>query len=118
MSDFEILILGLLPPLLEMFFPVLRPRAAKEIDETRISGYELCRASVLSVDDGALHTALHKHVSSVGIQARRLVQLRHHMQRLLERHRIVEGLLDEQTIAVWPEHFNHFEFTTELEHGV
>src|SRR5438067_11952493 len=81
-----------LPSLLEVFFPVLRPRAPEVINETRFAGDEFRRPAVRTVHDGALHPALDEVKAPVRIAERRTqLPRRHRVQRTRERLRIVEG---------------------------
>src|SRR5919206_4068053 len=81
-----------LPSLLEVFFPVLRPRAPEIIDETRFARDEFGRPAVRTVDDGALHAAFDEVEAPVRIAERRAqLPRRHRVQRTRERLRIIEG---------------------------
>src|SRR5690348_5940772 len=55
------------PSLLEVFFPVLCPRASEVIDESRFAGNQFRRLAIRSVDDGALHPALDEVEAPLGI---------------------------------------------------
>src|SRR5438132_6484544 len=114
-------LLRYLPSLLEVFFPVLRPRAPEVINETRFAGDEFRRPAVRTVDDGALHPALDEVEAPVRIAERRAkLPRRHRVQRTRERIRIVEGRVDRDRFAIGArrEGLDRFHVVAEFEHRV
>src|SRR6185436_14962814 len=109
------LLLGFCPPLLEVFFPVLRPRAAEIIDEARLARNQLGRLAVGTVDDRALHPALDEVEPPLRIVERRALLPRgHRVQRPCERLRIVEGRADGRTLTVDTTFYDPEAFTRPL----
>src|SRR5262249_20301805 len=56
-----------LPSFFKMLFPVLCPRSAEVIDESRIARNQLCGLAVRSIHDRALDSALDECKSRFGI---------------------------------------------------
>src|SRR5258705_13081756 len=105
------------PALFEMFFPVLRPRAAEIIDEARLAGNQLGRLAVGPVDDRALHPALDEVEPPVRIvEPRPELPRRDRAPRTGERVRGVEGRIHRGRPSVRPrlEHLDRCDVPAEL----
>src|SRR5690242_17751753 len=120
----ELLLLELIrdiPSLLEVLFPVLRPRAPEIIDETRFARDEFGRPAVGPVDDRALHAALDEVEPPLRIAERRAkLPGSHRVQRTRERLWIVEGGVyrDPLTVGARRERLDRFHTVAEFEHRV
>src|SRR5262245_44732488 len=105
------LVLRLLPPLLELRFPILGPRTAEVIDVALVHRRHLRRPAIRSIDDRALHAAFDIREALLGIvEGARLLPRGDHMERTRKRLGIVERRLDRDRLAVarWTEHLDRF----------
>src|SRR5688572_28547187 len=108
--------LRLLPALLELVFPVLCPRPAEVVDIAFAYGSHLRRPAIGTVNDRALHAALHVGDALLGIiEAAGALPRRDRVQRTRERFRIVERRLDRDGLAVGAraKHFDRLQLAAE-----
>src|SRR5262249_47312863 len=104
-----------------MLFPVLRPRTAEIIDETRLAGNQFGRPALRPIDDSALYATLDEIEAPVRIiESGTKLPWRHRMQRPDERLRIVERRIHGDCLAIGArgEGLDCFEITAVLEHRV
>src|SRR5262245_31551523 len=108
-----------LPSFFEMFFPILCPRSAEIIDESRIARNELGRLAVRSIHDRALDSALDECKSRFEIvEAGSKLPRSDCVQRASERLGIIERRFygDHFAVCTRLEDFDDFQVAAVFEH--